>query len=172
MDTRHILVRAAALKALADEAQAVSKAVRAETDDALADLYDQTGSKSFDAKLDDGTKVASISLAFAKGGVQITDEAAFLAWVKSDHPEALVESVHPDFRAQVLKRAVADDAGVYDPDTGEVIPGAEPKPAGERPKSYSVRLTDKPALVAAWQRGEILVLDDYRAPALEGGSDE
>ena len=169
MDTRHILIRAAALKALSDEAQAVSKAVRAETEDALADLYEQTGSKSFDAKLDDGTKVASISLAFSKAGAVISDPDAFLSWVRTDHPEALqvVESVNPAFTKQILERVEPSRVGMFDPNTGEIVPGLEAKPAGEKPKSYSVRLADKPALVAAWQRGEVLVLDDYRTPQLE-----
>lgn len=109
-DTRGLLVRAAALKALETKVRAARAEVGQELDPLLAN-----GDRLI-ARLVDGTKVGTISRSDPSVEPVVADEAAFTEWVLAEHPDEIVPRVRDSFRKAVLAKAKA---------TGEVIPGVE-----------------------------------------------
>ena len=83
-----------------------------------------TGDKKH-AVLDDGTKIGTISVKEGATSTYVADPDAFLAWVKANHPDEVVktESVRSSYRAAVIAKAKEADGVLFDPDTGEQIPG-------------------------------------------------
>lgn len=75
-----------------------------------------------------GTDLGTVSLAAGRVTAKVVDEAAFLRWVKHNHPTEVVETVRDSFRKKLFDGAVAkaepDDPTAVGPD-GEVIPGVE-----------------------------------------------
>lgn len=109
-------------------------------------------------RLPDGTplKGASVSIADGRRSLVVVDEREFLTWVKAQHPTEIVtvEQVRPSY-LDALKAAMDGAGPVFDPATGEEIPGVE---ARDGDPYVSVR-TAGPAVAAieaAWQSGTLL----------------
>lgn len=147
-------LRVALLKAFAEWVETELNTVRAEHRDDLVARYQEEGTKSFDVKLPDGTKVGTISLSIPNDRVDITDQTALIAWATSNDPTLVKTVDHPAVPAhttveldpkrfsEFLARVkTGSDGSVIDPDTGAVVDGLTHKPGGP-PKSYSVRYTD------------------------------
>lgn len=84
----------------------------------------------------DGQAVKVATVTYVNGSKEapeatVIGEQQFLQWVMTNRPDAVVHSVAPWYRAEVLARAKA--AGVAVTDHGEAIPGIEvgTKPAGK-----------------------------------------
>lgn len=77
---------------------------------------------------DRDANLGTVTLAVGRVTAKVTDEQAFLAWVRKNHPGELVETVRDSFRRKVLDEAVAKaeagDPTAVGPD-GEVLPGVE-----------------------------------------------
>lgn len=183
-------LRFALLKAVAD---AINEELAGERADHLVDLrerYDESGVKSFDVKLPDGTKVAGISLSIPKAATEVTDEEVFTQWCRDNFPTAITEHVIPAQPAVVLPATPERTVYVVDPKLtatllkdakivdgvpftkdGLLIEGVEHKPAGD-PKSFSVRYeTDgRDALAVAYRAGELdHLVAGSTLPALDSG---
>jgi hypothetical protein len=78
------------------------------------------------AKLPNGQKIGTVTLATGRRSVDITDGDAFMEWVLETHPEAIqqikVTRVDPDFTARMIAFARATGS-TADPATGEAVPG-------------------------------------------------
>lgn len=90
-------------------------------------------------RADDGTELGKITRTGRTPKASITDEAAFMAWVKANRPDQIRTIVDTEYRRAVIKRAAADGIAA-DPETGEVIPGIE---VGE--SEGGIRVTDNAA---------------------------
>jgi hypothetical protein len=161
-DLQALAFEEAALKTLADAVMDRLKAVKASMQEALVN----DGISKVDAKLPDGTKVATISRSDAKPAAVITDDDAFLAWVRDNSAHnvtsKVVTEVRPAYRAALLAEMTA--AGVaewVDKDTGVIhdIPGVEIK--ATRSLTHSVRPTTggREAIAEAWRTGQLNHLD-------------
>lgn len=113
-------LRAAVLKALADEVTSAVKDGKASLQQVMEDLK----IKSLTAELPDGTEVATVARAGGKTSARVTDPAKFLAWVQGSHPAEVEPVVRSSYQTALL--AAIDSAGdAIDPDSGEVVPGVE-----------------------------------------------
>lgn len=166
----------AALKALLDRVNSRLKAVRGLTQEALDAAEQATGTRQIAASLADGTTVGTISLTSPAKKPEITDEDAFLAWVKKTFPgeveRRFVTTVREAFVSKVLAEMQdAGEARVVDPATGEIhegVPGVEMR-AGTRTHSLRFKAGGRDAVAAAWHSGD-LVLPGVTGPAaVEGG---
>jgi hypothetical protein len=109
-------------------------------------------------RLPDGTPVrgASVTITEGRRSLVVTDERAFRGWVKTQHPTEVVtvEQVRPSY-VDALRATVDGPGPVFDPATGEEIPGLE---VSDGAPYVSVRAT-APAVAAieqAWQGGTLL----------------
>ena len=85
----------------------------------------------------------------------ITDEAAYLAWVQRVHPDQIetVVRVKPDFTDRA--KSVARKLGApVDPATGEEIPGLAVTTGEPYPKVTPVDDAEQ-AIARAWKAGEL-----------------
>ena len=121
-----------------------------------------TGASRVDAKLPDGTKVATISRTAPKQTAAVGDDKAFLAWARKNSPHnvetKLLVEVRPAYKAALLAEMTA--AGVTeiaDRETGvvEEVPGVEIR--ATRSTTHSVRPTKdgRDAIARAWREGEL-----------------
>jgi hypothetical protein len=151
----------AVLKALHDEIGDRLKAVRA---DMQAGLDSADGVRQIAATLPDGTLVAKISLTDPAPAAQVTDPAAFTAWVRDHHPDKkaivrrFVVEVRPATQTALLAEITA--AGVpqwCDAETGEVhtVPGVEIRPTRSRGHSVRFEKAGREQVARAWQAGEL-----------------
>jgi len=77
------------------------------------------------------TPYGPVTIGQREGKIEVTNEAAFLAWVKENRPDEIVEEVRPSYRKSVLEdRLVVLKGEVFDKETGEPVPWAELGPAG------------------------------------------
>jgi hypothetical protein len=109
------------------------------------------------AKLPDGTTAASILKTDPKPFTdwQVTDERAFLAWVKSHHPGAVVEEVRLSDRRAILAQVEG---------YGEVPDGVEEV---TKPTRSFISVTQTPAqrqaVIDAWRAGDLVLPDPVEA---------
>lgn len=164
--------REAVLKALADAIAEELKACRAAVQAGLDEAQETSGTRQIEATLPDGTVVAKISLTDPKPTAGVTDEGAFLAWVRDTHPSEIerqfVTSVRPAFATRVLaEMTAAGTPRVVDTETGEVhdVPGVQIR--ATRSRSHSVRFekTGREDIAAAYRSGRLghLVLPELTA---------
>lgn len=180
MSLRDKNLRIALLKAFVDAIEDELKRERETHRDELVTRYDDEGTKSFDVKLPDGVKVATISLSIPKASTEISDGDALMAWAKENAPELLTVVEHPgtpavrvpakppwtehqfnlrEVNALIDRLEPVDSANpgpVVDPDTGQIVDGVTHTPAAA-PKSYSVRYTDtgRADLARAYRSGAL-----------------
>ena len=169
------VTREAVLKTLLDVIDAEYKATRAEVQQLLDEAAANHGLNGADAKLPDGTKVAKVSISDPKPAATVTDQDAFLAWVRENRKDQvhsrLVVEVRPAFQTALLADMTA--AGVaqwLDTETGELhtVPGVEIR--ATRARSHSVRFekTGRADVAAAWRGGQLAELVQL---ALPGGAE-
>ncbi|HET6633477.1 MAG TPA: hypothetical protein VFH77_00465 [Streptomyces sp.] len=159
MNMKELALREAELKTFADAVAAELKAVKAEMQTAL----EESGASQVPAVLDDGTKVATVSLSTPKPTASVVDEDAFTAWVEEHSPDNVqtVTQVRPAYRSALLADMTKARATEWvDTESGEVheVPGVEIRTG--RVTSHSVRLAKDgaEAIVAQW-RDRLAVLD-------------
>lgn len=145
MDLRNLTLKAVMAKVGEEQV----KRVRAEIADALLDTLDPGDRKH--ATLSDGTDVGTISVSQTKVTAVVKNEAAFLAWVKQNRPDAVVttEVVRESDRRILLEHALRD---------GALLPGVEFVPGGGN-LTVSVSDGQRQALAAAYQAGAIDMAD-------------
>lgn len=171
-DTSALALEEATLKTLMDAIGDRLKAVKAEMQEALV----TGGIGKVDATLPDGTKVATISRSDAKPAAVITDDDAFLGWVRANSAHnvtsKVVTEVRPAYRAALLaEMTAAGTAEWVDKDTGVIhdIPGVEVK--ATRSLTHSVRPVagGKEAIAEAYRNGQLAHLNILQLPA--GGAE-
>ena len=160
MNLRNAALRAAVLKALADEIAASQLVAKADAKYG----FEETGANQAPAVLPDGTKVATVSLAGGGQSATVTDEGAFLAWVMKAHPGEAQIVVRPSYRKKLLDAAKASGHPV-DPATGEVIPGIT---FADSTPYVSVRFVTggADAVADAWQAGDLRDIEVVRPRAI------
>jgi hypothetical protein len=172
MDMQQLALEEAALKSLVDAIGDRLKAVKAEMQEAL----DTTGASRVEAKLPNGTKVATISRTEPKPTATVTDPDKFLAWVREHSPanitSRLVTEVRPAYTAALLAEMTAAGTAQWaDKETGEVfdVPGVEVK--ATRGRTHSVRPVDggREAIAEAWRSGALAHL---ALPQITTGGDQ
>lgn len=170
-DLPRLALEEAVLKALADQIAARLRDVRAGMQAAL----DSTGASRVAAALPDGTKVATVSLSEPKPTAVVTDEKAYLGWVREHSPAnvvtRLITEARPAYTAALLAEMTAAGVAQWaDKDTGEVhnVPGVEIR--ATRARSHSVRPVKggPEAIAAAWRSGQLAHLN---LPQLNAGED-
>lgn len=92
--------------------------------DELADLMKHQDIGAVPVRDADGTQLGTASLVGGKPKATVVDEAAFLGWVKANHPDQVREIVDLAYRTKLMKAAENAGDGI-DPSTGELIPGIE-----------------------------------------------
>lgn len=172
-------LRMAWVKAFSDSLAEYLKEQREEHLDMLVKSYAESGNKSFDVLLPDGTKVGAISLAQSKGYDAVQDEDALIEWAEHQ-PGAVVTEVTPErtipeqvIPATVTKRVdqrwldeltknalEGDDGDLLNAD-GELIPGLKriPSPA---PDKFSIRFekNGRERIAMAYKRGQLSGLSE------------
>lgn len=179
MKLKDLNLRIALLKAISDAiTEEVANARQAHRDE-LVERYVDEGTKSFDVRLPNGTKVGAISLTVPKAVTEVTDEELLLKWARENAPDLIEEVTIPGVAAhfveavpertefalnakritELLDRVKpVESAGgeVVDPDTGSLVDGVTYTPGGT-PKSFSVRYEEdgREALALAYRAGEL-----------------
>lgn len=155
-DMQQLALEEAALKSLADAVGDRLKDVKA----AMQEALDGTGASRVEAKLPDGTKVATISATNPTPAAVVVDPALFLKWVQKYSPQnvttRLVTEVRPAYTTALLaEMTAAGVAEVADKETGvvEQVPGVAIK--ATRARGHSVRSVDAEAIAEAWRTGQL-----------------
>jgi hypothetical protein len=137
--------------------------LRADVSDGLRELYESTGAKSVDIKVN-GQKVGTMSLRVAKAEERMElicqDERAFIAWLCGDGSDYLTEAVRDGMGRKVLEYAVRD--GVV-PDGCQAVRDSIP----ETIVGTTLRVDPEKVWSAGGQR-----LGEYVRGALEGGDEQ
>lgn len=148
----------AALKTLLDTVTDRLREVKTQMQEAL----EATGASRVDAKLPDGTKVATISRTDPKPTATVADEKAFLAWVRQYSPHnvetKVVVEVRPAYKAALLaEMTAAGVTEVADKETGVVEEVQGVAIRATRSTTHSVRPTKggRDAIAKAWREGEL-----------------
>ena len=125
---------------------------------------DELGHGSIEARIGD-TVLGKVSIAGGKPKAVTVDSHAYREWVATTHPAAIIDSVDPAF----TKRLIIRDGCVYDPATGELVPGME---VGEGATYPSVRFAPggREAALEAITSGA-LSLPDMEARMLPAGDE-
>lgn len=165
--------RVAVLTALYDAIGDELKAAKRETGDGLKAAKEETGTQQIAATLPDGTSVAKITLVSPDPKATVTDDEAFLAWVRDTHPTEVtrrfVTEVRPAFVTALLKEMTAAGAAQWcDKETGEVhdVPGVELQGRASYQR-LTFGKTGRADVAAAWRAGALagLVLPELTAGA-------
>jgi hypothetical protein len=160
VNTRELCTKAFALSTLIDVIKTELADTRQAAHEALGKMHSELGVSRIDVELPDGTVVATAALSKPTDRIEVTDRAAFLAWVLANHPEHL--RVDTTFERGVVARLTDHDGTVVNAD-GEVVDWAAKVPARDvRP---TLRITPtrasagKPGgrevFVRAWHAGEL-----------------
>jgi hypothetical protein len=161
-------LRTAVLKTLADD---VDDAVTGGKGN-LAAIMKELGIKSLTAKLDDGTEVATLTLAGGASSPRVANPREFLAWVQETHPGETEVVVRDGYKKKLLDLAKKEGRAV-DPVSGEVVPGIEFSP-GSQYVSVSFakgRIPGRDAIRDAWANGGIDLREMIALPAAPTGSE-
>lgn len=138
----------ALLKAIADTINGSVGELRGDHMKRLVEFYELTGSKSLDVKLDDGRKVATITLSISRDQVTVSDGEAFADWCEKNRPGTVkTEEIPAVTRKYVDPKRVEGILADFLPvpgakevttEDGEIVPGVTFK-AGGAPTSFSVK---------------------------------
>jgi hypothetical protein len=163
MKLNELALAEVALKAMADDINARLKDVRA----AMQCELDDSGVRTVDATLPDGTKAGTVSRSTPKPRATVTDPDAFFNWVR-DHTNGtetnsrVVREVSPAYEAGLLAEMTKTGAPeLTDTETGEIVTVPGVTVAASRAASHSVRISDeqRAAIAAAWRSGQLAALD-------------
>jgi hypothetical protein len=171
MSVRDDNLKLALTKAIADVVSEAMAHMRNEHFNVLLEQYEDAGTKQFSVKLPDGTKVATITLTEQKEAYEVTDEVAFLQWMRRQDPDGIetvtvppqpewtYEQVKDRTKAATLKRLEHVGDMPFDPITGELVEGVTYRPAG-RPKGFQVRYESegRAQVIDAWRTGALAEL--------------
>lgn len=140
-DLAGLALREAQLKTQLDAVQAYAASVKAQYESARGEVQaamDSDAAKgvtAFSALLPTGRLVAKVSLTDPDPAPEITDEKAFLDWVRTTYPTVhsvrVVREVSPAW-SRVLFTAMKKSGKPVDPETGELVPGIEIPTARKR----------------------------------------
>lgn len=172
MSARDAALRAFALSVLGDLIQGENRAARAEVIAGLQAMLADTGADRIRINLPDGTEIASATLAKPKDRVEITDHAAWIAYVAAHHPAHV--KVAYDFERGWLNHLVVEDGDVIDPTTAAIVEFARHVPARDTTPSLRITPTRAPVpgkdlLMAAWRDGALSVTDLFNPAQLPTG---
>jgi len=106
------------------------------------------------ARLPDGTKVATVSMAGGEGhSAYVASEELLMAWVLANHPGEVEMVIRPSY-VKKLTDAAKKAGRAIDPATGEVVPGIE---VGESKPYVSIRFetSGREAIAEAWRNGDL-----------------
>ncbi len=123
---------------LADAAKAKAAAFRRELETAATAEYEQQGmAPSWRLPL-----IGQVILPVSETAIVVTDEAALTKWVADRYPEQVeqVTRIRPAYAAGLTKRLAVDEGAVFDPQSGEAVPGVEVRQGGQ-PKALTIRPT-------------------------------
>jgi len=98
-----------------------------------------TRERARDVLDNNGVELAAITLPKAKTVGVITDERAFLAWVRKHRPEELEQHVRSSFIELVRAWAVQDGGPPGDRETGVLIDGVDAVPSVDTPRVVATR---------------------------------
>lgn len=173
MSLKDATLRAAVIKRLQEKISEVDKAGRADGLEQFIAARDALGVKTVDVTLPDGTKVARATLPAPQPGIRV-DETAFLAWVRDQRPDEIVDAVRESFRRAALKDLVIHGDEVVNKRTGEPVEWASVRAAADRPSSFSVTFVGdgRDLIEQAWKNGDLNILDIIVPPALPAGGDD
>lgn len=171
MSLKDNATRVAVLTALHDAIGDQFKAAKADTHAELKVAKAETGTQQIGAELPGGPPVAKITLVSPDPAAAVTDDEAFLAWVRDHHPDEVtrrfVTEVRPAFVKALLKEITASGAPRWcDKETGEVhdVPGVElqGRTAYQR---LTFGKTGREDIAAAYRSGQLghLVLPELTA---------
>lgn len=102
------------------------KILKTHADELRTKVEKQMGASNDERKgafLADGTRLGAVTRSDGNKTTIITSEPDFLAWVKSKHPEEIVQAVNPAYRAMLLadaKKGAVGEPG-HDPYDGELL---------------------------------------------------
>jgi len=140
-DLAGLALREAQLKTQLDAVQAYAAAVKAQYESARGqvqaamDSDSARGVTAFSAILPTGRLVAKISVTDPDPAPEITDEKAFLDWVRdtypTEHKVRVVREVSPAWQRSLFA-AMRKSGKPADPETGEMVPGIEIPTARKR----------------------------------------
>jgi hypothetical protein len=158
---KEIALKVAVLATLADKVRAALADARTEQAEAMKDV----GADGVKVELDDGTKVASISLASGRVTARVADEDDFMGWVTENHPDEIetVTRVKPGFADRLLTQAAGAGAPI-DVTTGELIPGVGISVGAQYVSTRGLR---RDVIEQAWRDGRINPLDYVELPQIE-----
>lgn len=195
MNPRQHGQRVAALRFIGDEVKRAAELTRGQAETAFAAAHQESGMKSIDVTLDDGTPLGSIAIKVGKTTIKVYEPVLFklveemapgeiaevlrpgadsdpelLAWVRENRPELLHRQVGDAYRAKLLKSANAKGQ-VVNRSTGELVKVLE---SSTTPRSGAFAYTPcegaAEAVMKAWRRGDLAdVLDAVLRPAIEAG---
>jgi len=165
-------LRIALIKAYADALGDFLKEARDEHLEQLLTRYEEEGTKSFDIRLPDNTKIGAITLPQGKPADKTVDEAALFEWAEENGGIDIetipavaareVKKVRASWLAAKIKSAIEGDGGeLTDVETGEIIPGILRVP-GKAPSSFTVTYAPggREKIATAYVRG---LLNDLAA---------
>ena len=123
---RDLARRAIGEKAILDAARGLHDETRA----ALAEAM-EAGDR-VKIKADDGTDLGMVYVSDPKGTLRVVDEAAFVAWVQANHPDAIIPTVNPAWQRALLSAGCDANGEVPDGcETVVVLPTLTVKPTDE-----------------------------------------
>lgn len=178
MSLKDTAARTAILTTLYDAIGDELKAAKAELQADLKAAKTETGTKQISAELPDGTEVAKVTLVTPDAAATVTDEQAFLDWVRDHHPAGsdnivrrFVTEIRPAFVKALLAEMTAAGAPRWcDKETGEVyeVPGVtmQGRAAYHR---VTFAKTGREQIGDAWRAGQ---LRDITLPQLTTGGTE
>ena len=174
MNARWKVLRAAVLGALVDLVKEEHADARQDATDAFVEAHKETGARSIDVTLPDGTVVGQAALAKAKDAIRITDRQAFLKWVLANHPDQ-VRVEYPFERGFLAGLLECSDGTIIDRRTGELVPFAAMVPAAAAKPQLRItyakgdpeRLSGRELIALAWREGK---LDSIRGGELGGAT--
>ncbi len=165
MNLREAAADEAVLKALLDAIDAEYKAKRAQVQELLDIAREETGATRIDATLPDGTVVAKIGASDPKPEAKVTNADEFRMWVQGAYPDEVerrfepakwTTTVRPAFAEKLLAQMTA--AGVvFDPETGEAVPGVEIRATRSRTHSVRFERSGREDIAAAYRAGRLVI---------------
>lgn len=126
------------------------------------------------ATIPGGEDIGTVTLAKGRASAAVTDQAAYEAWVRVNHPEWIetvpaTERINPDATARLTSAARKNGVAV-DAETGEEVPGITVSAGDPYPM---VKLTGdaREAVAAAWRDGSLTELVSGLLE-IEGGEEQ
>lgn len=172
MDMKELALAEAALATLAS----AIKDQLADVREQMQKQLDESGASRIDAKLPDGTKVATVSRTESKPKAVVTDEPTLRAWVREHAPEEvstrLVTEIRPAYLTALLSELTSrGTVEAVDKSTGEMVevPGVEIVTPRATTHSCRTAKGGPEAIAEAWRTGTLAHLD---LPQLTAGGEQ